>query len=101
MGLWGREHLTTEHLPPFPGSGAATVAGRRQGAKGCTRGLEKPTEQSAAATQGGEMGWGGEVGWGEITQPQLEARCGPTQLPPSALSVAMCVCKGRYRCRSW
>ncbi|XP_010720369.1 protein LIAT1 isoform X2 [Meleagris gallopavo] len=36
------------------GSGAATVAGRRQGAKGCTRGLEKPTEQSAAATQGGK-----------------------------------------------
>ncbi|XP_042735891.1 protein LIAT1 [Lagopus leucura] len=34
------------------GSGAATVASRRQGAKGCTQGLEKPAEQSTAAMQG-------------------------------------------------
>lgn len=87
MGMWGNEHLTTEPLLPFPGSGAATVASRRQGAKGCTQGLEKPAEQSTAAMQGGEMGWG------EITQPQLEARCEPTQLPPSAPSVAIWVCK--------
>ncbi|XP_046786337.1 protein LIAT1 isoform X2 [Gallus gallus] len=35
------------------GSGAATGPGRRRGAKGCTRGLEMPLEQSTAATRGG------------------------------------------------
>lgn len=87
MGVRGGEHLITAPLNPFPGSGAATGPGRRRGAKGCTRGLEMPLEQSTAATRGGEMGWGG------ITQPQLKARRGPTQLPPSAPAVAMWVCK--------